>query len=103
MNHDLNSNDKVLPQRFDEFKYLIDETLEDVIERYSHLISEITCVGIELQKVEINKKVVNSLAFPWNHGRTIIIENNDMHLNSLTDLIFAINDQKKKDVQKTCG
>ncbi|KAL8267668.1 hypothetical protein R6Q59_001466 [Mikania micrantha] len=51
----------MLRQRFNMFNHIIGKTLEAQLNRFAHLMKELTSAGIKMTKGEVNKKLLNSL------------------------------------------
>ncbi|KAL8257368.1 hypothetical protein R6Q59_029409 [Mikania micrantha] len=73
------------------FKHIKGESLEAQLNRFTHLMTEMTSAGIEMSKGEVNKKLLNSLPYNWNSNCTTIKRTKDMYKTSLSELISIIN------------
>ncbi|KAI3807126.1 hypothetical protein L1987_23050 [Smallanthus sonchifolius] len=89
----------MLIQKFNMFKYVKGESLESQINRFTHLMAEISDAGIET-KGEINKKLLNSLPINWNFNITTIKRTKDMYTTSLSELISILRSYEMDDQQR---
>ena len=74
--------------------------MEAQLKRFTHLMTEMTSVGIEMTKGEVNKKLLNSLPYNWNSNCTTIKRTKDMYKTSLSELISIINFYDMDDKQR---
>ncbi|KAI3744682.1 hypothetical protein L1987_57771 [Smallanthus sonchifolius] len=94
------SRKDMLRQKFNMFKYVNGESLESQINRFTHLMNEISGAGIEMTKGEINKKLLNSLPINWNFNITTIKRTKDIYTTSLSELISILRSYEMDDQQR---
>ncbi|KAD4180306.1 hypothetical protein E3N88_28897 [Mikania micrantha] len=100
-NEDMRESRKdMLRQRFNMFNHIKGESLEAQLNRFTHLMTEMTSSGIEMTKGEVNKKLLNSLPYTWNSNCTTIKRTKDMYKTSLSELISIINSYDMDDKQR---
>ena len=79
-NEDMRESRKdMLRQRFNMFNHIKGESLEAQLNRFTHLMTEMTSSGIEMTKGEVNKKLLNSLPYTWKSNCTTIKRTKDMY------------------------
>ncbi|KAC9670495.1 hypothetical protein E3N88_45417 [Mikania micrantha] len=100
-NEDMRESRKdMLRQRFNMFNHIKGESLEAQLNRFTHLMTEMTSDGIEMSKGDVNKKLLNSLPYNWNSNCTTIKRTKDMYKTSLSELISIINSYDMDDKQR---
>ncbi|KAD4385615.1 hypothetical protein E3N88_25784 [Mikania micrantha] len=100
-NEDMRESRKdMLRQRFNMFNHIKGESLEAQLNRFTHLMTEMTSSGIVMTKGEVNKKLLNSLPNTWNSNCTTIKRTKDMYKTSLSELISIINSYDMDDKQR---
>ncbi|KAI3725433.1 hypothetical protein L1987_65221 [Smallanthus sonchifolius] len=100
-NSDMGESRKdMLRQKFNMFKYMIRESLESQINRFTHLMTEMNSAGIEMTNNEVNKKLLNSLPLNWNFNITTIKRTKDMYTTPLSELISILRSYEMDDQQR---
>ncbi|KAD1222171.1 hypothetical protein E3N88_43131 [Mikania micrantha] len=100
-NEDMRESRKdMLRQIFNMFNHIKGESFEAQLNRFTHLMTEMTSSGIEMTKGEVNKKLLNSLPYTWNSNCTTIKRTKDMYKTSLSELISIINSYDMDDKQR---
>ncbi|KAI3690680.1 hypothetical protein L2E82_48883 [Cichorium intybus] len=80
----------LLRQRFNLFNYVLGETLEAQLQCFITLNTEMTTVGITLSKIEVNKKLLNSLPRSRDMNMTVIKKTRDLSKLSLYEIMAII-------------
>ena len=83
----------LLRQKFNLFNYIPGETLEEQIQRFNKLHTELNSAEVTLTRSEINKKLLNSLPKAWDMQVALI--QSTCNLNKIT-LAYLIGENQSK-------
>ena len=72
------------------FNYIPGKTLEDQLQRFTSLTTDMTISGIFLTKSEINKKLLNALPRSWDMKVVVIKKTKDLNRLSLAEIMAII-------------
>ncbi|HEY5236712.1 MAG TPA: hypothetical protein VIJ14_11080, partial [Rhabdochlamydiaceae bacterium] len=81
------SKKDLLKRQFDMFECFKNETTDDLISRYSQLISELRELGQEYQIREVNEKLLDALPAIWDMRVMLMKENAEIAIWSLDEII----------------
>lgn len=84
------SRQDLLRQKFNMFNHILGESLENQLQRFTTLPTEISTAGIVLPKSEINKKLLNSLHEKWDMNVFVIKKTNDLNTMTLAETLAVI-------------
>ena len=79
------SRQDMLRQKFNMFNYVLGETLENQLQRFITLTTEMSSVGMMVTRSEINKKLLNSLPKSWDMNVSMIKKTKDLNRLSLAE------------------
>ena len=69
---------KLLKTQFSVFKYLKNESLDDIITRYYHLMTELSNYSIKYEETEIVEKLLDALPPKWEMYTVLMRENRSL-------------------------
>nr|KAJ0217334.1 hypothetical protein LSAT_V11C300136930 [Lactuca sativa] len=81
------SRQDMLRQNFNIFDYILGETLETQLQRFTTLTTEMNIAEIFLSKSKINKKLLNSLPRSWDMNVAVIKKTKDLNRLSIANVI----------------
>ena len=84
------SRQDLLRQKFNMFNHILGESLENQLQRFTTLTTEISTAGIVLPKSEINKKMLNSLHEKWDMNVFVIKKTSDLNTMTLAETLAVI-------------
>ena len=79
-----------LRHKFNMFHHVLNESLENQIQRFVHLTTEMKSAGLDLNQYEVNKKLLYSLPRSWDTNISIIKGAHKVERLSLNELISTI-------------
>ena len=79
-----------LRHKFNMFHHVLNESLENQIQRFVHLITERRSAGMDLSQYEVNKKLLYFLPRSWDTNISIIKSAHKIERLSLNELISVI-------------
>ncbi|XP_076901112.1 uncharacterized protein LOC143555454 [Bidens hawaiensis] len=85
-----NSRKGMLKGEFNMFNYIQGESIDSLISIFETLITKINSAKIEVEQIEINDKLLNSLPYSWSSSVITIRGTSDLQLMSLSDLTSVI-------------
>ena len=77
----------VLVHKFELFKMMENETISEMITRFTDITNSLTSLGKEYTQVEKVHKILRALTSDWEKKTTVIEEANDLSTMSLENLI----------------
>ena len=94
------SRKDLLKKQFDLFDHMKNESFDELISRFSHLICELKELGVEYDNIDINEKLLDFLPSNWEVRVMMLKENEEMSTWSLEDIIGKLQaynmDMKRK-------
>ena len=82
----------LLKKQFAVFRALTGKTLEEIITRYYHLVTELENYKIEHTTVEMTTKILDALPSKWEVYTLLIKENPEFATYTLDDVIGSYED-----------
>ena len=84
------SRQDILRQKFNMFNYVLGETLENQMQRFITLTTEMSSDGVMVTKSKINKKLLNSLPKSWDTNVSATKKTKDLNRLSLVETMALI-------------
>ncbi|KAL4556408.1 hypothetical protein LXL04_039059 [Taraxacum kok-saghyz] len=84
------SRQDLLRQKFNMFNHILGESLENQLQRFTTLTTEISTAGILLPKSEVNKKLLNSLHEKWDMNVFVIKKTSNLNTMTLAETLAVI-------------
>ncbi|KAI3700163.1 hypothetical protein L2E82_44782 [Cichorium intybus] len=91
---------EMLRQRFNMFNHILGESLEAQLQRFITLKTELTTNGIYYPRVDVNKKLLNSLLKSWDVNVAVIKKTRDLGRLSLSEIMAVIKSMAMDDKQR---
>ena len=95
------SRQDLLRQKFNMFNHVMGESLDQQLQRFIALTTEMGSAGVSVSRHEINKKLLNSLPISWNNNVSVIKSTKDLGRISLAEVMaiikaFAMDDKQRE-------
>ncbi|KAI3751320.1 hypothetical protein L2E82_22387 [Cichorium intybus] len=90
----------MLHQRFNLFNHILGESLEAQLQHFITLHTELSTAGITFPKIDVNKKLLNSLPRSWDMNVSVIKKNKDLDRFSLSEIMAIIKSCDMDDKQR---
>ncbi|XP_052626990.1 uncharacterized protein LOC128133548 [Lactuca sativa] len=84
------SRQDMLRQKFNMFNYILGESLEAQLQRFTTLTTDMNISGIYLTKSEINKMLLNALPRSWDMYVVVIKKTKDLNRLTLAETMAII-------------
>ena len=94
------SRKEMLNNKFNTFNYIVGESLDDQIQRFVTLITEMKSNKIENTNGVINKKLLNSLPRNWDMNVGLIKSTKNLDNLNLTEMVSVIKSHEMNDQQR---
>ncbi|KAI3821654.1 hypothetical protein L1987_09223 [Smallanthus sonchifolius] len=92
------SRKDLLKKQFMFFKYLENETVDDIGSRYYHLLLELVKCDVSYTNTEVNETLLNALPPKFEKYSVLIKKNEKLTDMSLADLIGTVHSYKENDM-----
>ncbi|KAI3754899.1 hypothetical protein L1987_54691 [Smallanthus sonchifolius] len=90
----------LLEKQFMFFKYLEDETVDDIVSRYYHLLRDLVKCDVSYTNIKVNEKLLDALPPKFEKYSVLIKKSEDLTDMSLEELIDTVYSYEKGDATK---